>query len=73
MGMQFFVFNFVMYSSQFSARKQRHGAFHWEFSGSSLAMHGSLASCRHFLQWNDHERFLGGTMLSMVVTMVIDP
>ena len=36
------------------------GAFHWAFSGGSLAMHESPADRRYFLQWNARWRFPGG-------------
>ena len=48
------------------------GAFHWAFSGGSLAMHESAADRRCFLQWNTRRRFLGRSMVSMVITVVTD-
>jgi len=48
------------------------GSFHWEFSDGSLAMHESPADRRYFLQWNARRRFPGGSMVSMVITVVTD-
>jgi len=47
------------------------GAFHWHFSGGSLAMHGACIT-RRAPAWNARRRFQGGSMLSMVIIMVID-
>ena len=62
--------NFSCLQYQLPWRYPRHslkqpvqGAFHWAFSGGSLAMHESPADRRYFSQWNTCRRFPGGSMV----------